>query len=89
MSQERLMTALDFRNSIGAVSFISLPITLVRYCSTGSTLMATILPSSTTSCNLPWKVCCSCRSQWNSRPMVTPKSVNEAVSDCGRRVRSW
>ena len=72
------MTAWAFRNSNDEVADISLEITLVRYFSTGNSLMATILSASTTKWSVPSKTCVSLRSQWKFTPMVTSWSENEA-----------
>ena len=86
-NHERDITAWALRNSRLDVELISLEITLVRYFSTGNSLIATILSASTTMRRVPSKVWVSLRSQWKFTPMVTSLSENEASSACGVNVR--
>ena len=86
-SQEREMTAWALRNSGDAVADISLEMTLVRYRSTGSSLMATILSASTTMFSVPSNSSVRFRSQWKCTPMVTSSIQKEASSVWGRKVR--
>ena len=87
-SQEREITACAFKNSGDDVADISLEMTLVRYFSTGSSLMATILSASTTRRSVPSNVCVSLRSQWKLTPIVTSLTEKEASSACGVNVSS-
>ena len=50
--------------------------------------MAQIFPASTTSLNVPWKICVSFLSQWKFTPMVTFESENEASLAWGVKVSS-